>query len=387
MVISYDAKKERFDDETEFQFIHRMCETREVNGFTWIKLAQFLNEYLQLNYSETWYRRNYHNRVFCNAPVVKAAETFNETIECIKNHDEFSQLRSYLKRISREETILEIAQSYAEAMKGRFPLLEEKQLIEQTDKEGILLISDWHYGRICDNPWNKFDPDICRQRVAMLLSNTIAMIEKEKLQKLTVLNLSDLIAGRIHAQLRYESRFEVITQIMDVCDILEQFLRALAKHCRVDYYDCLDNHSRLEPNKKESLDLESLTRIIPWYLKKAFVDSSNIQIKENEYGHDIITCNVLGHRVIGVHGHEDKPDTVLERLTLLTREHFALVCTAHLHHFSLLEQNQSLIVSNSSLMGVDSYSKKLRLTSDPSQTLIIVTKTDPSSCIYRLMLK
>ena len=64
-----------------------------------------------------------------------------------------------------------------------------------------------------------------------------------------------------------------------------------------------------------------------------------------------------------------------------------MLCTAHLHHFSADEQHQSVVVSNSSLMGVDSHSKKLRLTSDPSQTMVIVTKENVCDIIYRILLK
>ena len=71
----------------------------------------------------------------------------------------------------------------------------------------------------------------------------------------------------------------------------------------------------------------------------------------------------------------------------MTHRHYDMLCTAHLHHFSCDEQNQSIVVSNSSLMGVDRYAERLRLTSDPSQTLIISTDKNACECIYRIVLK
>ena len=102
---------------------------------------------------------------------------------------------------------------------------------------------------------------------------------------------------------------------------------------------------------------------------------------------DIITCTVLGHDVIGVHGDNDRPATALDKLTLMTHRHYDLLCTAHLHHFNCDEKNQTMIVSNGSLMGTDSYAEKLRLTSDPSQTFITVSKQNVTECIYRIVLK
>ena len=37
---------------------------------------------------------------------------------------------------------------------------------------------------VCDNPWNKFDPDICKERVNKLLAKTIQIIKKENISKL-----------------------------------------------------------------------------------------------------------------------------------------------------------------------------------------------------------
>ena len=130
-----------------------------------------------------------------------------------------------------------------------------------------------------------------------------------------------------------------------------------------------------------------MVRIIPWYLKQRLSRNTKIEICDNEFGADIITCQVLGHDVIGVHGDNDRPTNALEKLSLMTHKHYNMLCTAHLHHFSADEQHQSVVVSNGSLMGVDSYAEKLRLTSDPTQTLIIATPDNVCECIYRIVLK
>ena len=58
-----------------------------------------------------------------------------------------------------------------------------------------------------------------------------------------------------------------------------------------------------------------------------------------------------------------------------------MILTAHLHHFSADEKDDTLTISNGSLMGTDTYSKNLRLYSRPSQNLIIAT---PNNCFYSL---
>lgn len=383
------------------QYIQHLCEKKDELGLTWKALSKKVAEEKGFQRSETFYRKGFHNNAFLEVEEVEdntddTLTTLQEKIrefhtERIRLSDERIQNNAYIRRMSREQTIKDIAHDYAAQMSAK-PLLtpidkNKPSTFCKYAQEGILLLSDWHYGMVCDNPWNKFDPDICRQRLDALLDRVIEIVEKDNIIAIKVLNLSDLIAGRIHAQIRIESRFDVITQTMDVAEILAEFLSVLSTYCYIDYYDCLDNHSRLEPNKNDSLDLESMVRIIPWYLKERLCKNNGIKIHENEFGADIITCNVLGHDIIGVHGDNDRPATALDKLTLMTHRHYDMLCTAHLHHFNADEKNQTLIVSNGSLMGVDSYSEKLRLTSDPSQTFITVSEQNVAECIYRIVLK
>lgn len=441
--------------ETTLEYIQRLCELKDSGKLimTWKGLAEWLNEQLDLDYSESYYRKGYRNGDFlpvatsgylttsdeintsleyttttsCSSTTEgaftcdgncdtcedfedciqgyeqylndKAQEIDEKTLELRKERmklsDERVQNNAYLRRISREETLKEIALEYAEKMNStlRLPLheyIEGNHNYNEDPREGILLLSDWHYGMICDNPWNKFDTDICRDRVNTLLHKVISKVIEEKINKVTILNLSDLIAGRIHTQIRIQSRVDVVTQTMEVAEILAEFICALSKYCNIDYYDCLDNHSRIEANKKESMDLESLARMIPWYLAprlKKEIEDGRVRICENEFGPDIITCTVLGHKVIGVHGDHDSPTNGLDKLTLMTHRHYDLFCTAHRHHMFLEEKNHAMVVGNSSLMGTDSYAEKLRLSADPSQTFIIATPTNACEEIHRILVR
>ena len=431
-VIVYDSNLEKLNNESQLEYIQRICATKDVNKMSWKAVAEFLNSKLDISYSDSWYRKNFQSGNFvtkvvedqvnnsstettndCNGEC-RDCEHLSECMMLIKSDlddqearidektdalkllrvniaDERAANARLIKHRARENSIREIAENFAREMAKahRMPLMVREPWTKTPEvaKEGILLISDWHYGIEFENYWNKFNPEICEQRVAKLLKQVQEIAMNQKLSRIHVLNLSDLIAGRIHSQIRIESRFDVVTQTMQVSEVLADFLNSLTACCPISYYDCLDNHSRLEPNKKESLDLESMVRIIPWYLKQRLYRNSCITICDNEFSADIITCNVLGHDIIGVHGDNDNPTNALEKLSLMTHKHYDLLCTAHRHHFSADENHQSVVVSNSSLMGVDSYAEKLRLTSDPSQTLIVVTEDNVCDSIHRLVLK
>ena len=221
-----------------------------------------------------------------------------------------------------------------------------------------------------------------------MLKDTKRICKESNIGEIYVANLGDMISGRIHQQLRMSSRIDAVTQTMQVSELIAEFLCDLSSVAEIHYFDCLDNHSRVEPNKTESMDLESFARLIPWYLSErlsSFAD--RIHIHNSTIDSDMLTFDVFNFKVIGVHGHKDKPSAVIDNLTTLNRVHYDLVLTAHLHHFAADEKNCTIVLSNGSLMGTDDYAKNLRLDSTPSQNLIIVSPNNITESIYRIILK
>ena len=362
------------------------------NVLSWQDIADLVEEKYGVLHSRHWYSRYYDDYILAfheympeEVDEIKV-DPYQEKLlalqkEKVKISDERNQNRAYVRRLAREDTLKEIA---LEAVKniGSKKLLPiyNKPITVNKDKETILLLSDWHYGFDFVNPWNTYNLEIAKKRIAKLLNETIKFCKEQKVTNINVLNLADLIAGRIHLTIRLESRIDVITQIMEVSEILAEFLNELTKYFNVSYYSCTDNHSRIEPDKTQSLDLESLCRITDWFLKQRL--GKTVNFYDNQFGEDVITLNVLGHNVLGVHGDRDKQNSVIEKMTLLTRKSYDLVCTAHLHHFSADEHTGTRLVSNGSLMGTDSYAKNLRLYSKPSQTLIISTPDNVCDIIH-----
>ena len=360
------------------------------SGYTWGKISEVINDNYNLDLSPDAYRHRC-NRHSQNTSSISSytGEQLSMGIdtEKYKARDYMNQANAYIRRISREETLKEIAHDFAEKM-GRVCTFDNvDKLTIKSDKEAILCISDWHYGIEINNYNNVYNTNIARQRVTLLLAETLRFIKDYKIKKLHAVNLGDMIAGRIHSQIKMESRVDSVTQIMEVSELIAEFLQDLSRITQVEYYEVLDNHSRIEPNIKESLELESLARITGFYLKQRLKDNPNVNINDNEFGLDIASFNVLGHNVAGVHGNKDKQKTVINSLTLYTKEFYDLILTAHMHHFSSEEQNETMRISNGSLMGTDSFAQKLRLNAKPSQTLIVCTKENPVYAIHKIDLE
>lgn len=387
--------------ETPEEYKLRCYKQKPNSDLTWVELSVIMNCELGLDYSETHYRKE-SKKLLLTQPYLEqlsqqsdeeedTRETLKELLTQIKLErykvsEERTQNSAYIRKLAREQTLKEIASDFADKMSEKKFLTPVNIVKEHTDKVGILMLSDWHYGMQINNVFNVYDPEICRQRVSKLISEVVRIGKEQNIAKLYVVNLSDLIAGRIHLTIRLESRMDVISQVMEVSEILTEALINLNSQFDIVYTDVMDNHSRLEPNKKDSIELETLVRIIPWYLKQRLKDFNTITFLDNEFADDIATFKVFDFNVAAVHGHKDKPNQVIKNLSVMTRRKNDLVLSAHFHHMSLEESDECIRISNGSLMGVDTYSCDCRLISEPSQTLVVCTPDNVTECIYKINL-
>ena len=400
----------------EIELLQKLAIMKKRTNCTWLEIGKIANKELGTQYSPDRFRKLIYQLEFDTEPkeegeqfsfiehfkdVTREAlekqttpslddialteaeqQALDAKLETLKSRDERTQVNALYRRMSREQTIKEIAEDLYKHMDAQFKLPVYKAT-PNGPTSAILQISDWHYGIEIDSFWNKYNTEIAKERIAKLQEETIRICKQNNVSTLCVVNLGDLIAGRIHLQLRINSRIDVITQIMEVSELLAQMLSNLSEHFNIYYFDTLDNHSRLEPNLKESIDLESLARITTWYLK---LRVPSIKVCENTFADDIITFTIQGHDVVAVHGDKDKPAQLIDNLSMMTENHYDLALSAHLHHFSAEEKNKTILISNSSLMGTDDYAEKLRLSAQPSQNLIIVTPENVTEAVYRIKL-
>ena len=392
----------KIESETKLDYINRVCGLKDEFDLTWTEVAALINEELDVNYSDSWYRKNYAAKSF-PAYLIEPIEdecdnsSMNATLleikkERIKNSDERAQTMFAVRRLAREETLVEIAKEVAEVLKSK-PVLPNYNYITNTgNKSAILQISDWHYGIEINNPWNTYNPEIARDRIIKLRSRVIEKIQENSVKDLYIANLGDLISGRIHETIRIQNRIDVISQALEVAEILVEFLAYLSQYADIHYISTTDNHSRLEPKKESSLDLESLTRVIDPLLEARIQNlkyankCKNIDFVKSPFGPDIAKFTVGEYKIGAVHGHKDNPKAIVSNISLMTQDNYDLILSAHLHHFSCDEQHNTVIVSNGSLMGTDDYASDLRLNNKPSQNLIILSEVSVVESIHKITL-
>ena len=370
------------------EYIYELGCKKDLEEYTWKDIAQIINNAFEVNRSADYYRKKFAAMQSIN----NIDEYIEEKSERMKLSDVLVQTNANIRRLSREETIKEIAKEAAITISKNCPLLTDVErfpfIASPSDGNiGVLQLSDWHYGIDINSYYNEYNPQIAKDRLSDLLMQVIKIVKEQRLKKLIIVNLGDLIAGRIHLTIRFNSRIDVITQTIEVSELLAEFIDELSTYVPIDYYSVIDNHSRLEPNKKEALQLESLARITDWYLIERLKDNDSVFIGNNKYGLDIMTFSVFNWKFAGVHGDLDKLNTVVKNVSLMTRQNYDVILTSHLHHLTIDEENKTLVISNPSLMGTDDLAEKMRKNSYAAQNLIIVSENNPVYMLCRLVVK
>lgn len=376
-------------EETELEYKKRIYLYRDLYDLTWNDIADVINNELNYSYSADKYRKESYKILDKQASQLLQAEDkiFEYKKERVKLNDQRLQINALTRLVAREETFKEIAiEAASNISKNKIFDVPKNINVKNTEKKAILCIGDWHYGLDVDLFYNTYSVDIAVERITTLLNTVLIHLQEHSIDDLYVINLGDMISGRIHLPLRINNRIDTVQQTIEISEILAEFLNVLSEHTNVNYISVSDNHSRVEPNKKESLQTESFARIIDWFLEERLSNNKNIHFIENTFSEDFAIFNVFDHCVVAIHGDKDPQRGIVDRLNSYLQGHIDLLISAHRHHFTADENNFTEFYCNGSLIGQDQYSSDLRLNSKPSQLLFICTPENFSEIIYKIKL-
>lgn len=238
-------------------------------------------------------------------------------------------------------------------------------------KEAILLLSDLHIGVYCDNYYNKYNDKVAAERLKSLAEKTKKYCKLNKISKLNILNLGDMIHGLIHTNARIEQQMDVAEQIMTAAEYISQFLNELTSlNIELTYRSVYDNHSRMIADKNQHIEKEQFSRIIDWYIEERLKGIPIKFMKDNIDG-GIGKFKIFNKNIIFAHGHQDNKNTSFQNFIGLTKEWIDYICLAHYHNSSVKEFQGCKVFINGSIVGTEQYAFGRRLFSKPCQKLII----------------
>lgn len=241
-------------------------------------------------------------------------------------------------------------------------------------KYAILMLSDWHYGALCDSQWNYYDTNVAKERAEQLVAKTQSYILSLGITDLIVEINGDMCEGMINIGNRVASEESVVEQIINVSKLLSECVLSLKPYVNsIKVVTTLGNHGRLTPNRKEQSDeRENFEMLIPEFLRLTLGDDIPIVTSQ---GLDFVKYEFDDKIICLSHGHHDKATSAIDNMIRVYKVVPDEIHLGHWHHMSDLNDSNIHVVVNGSIKGVDDFGlKATRCTTQPSQNLIVYGK-------------
>lgn len=306
----------------------------------------------------------------------------------------FDQRREYSKILSndaRYEHILDRLCVCASHLSETVGCMYDAPAVVPTefdDSEAVLVLADWHYGLKTENAFNRYDTDICRQRVRHVADSVISRLTLHHCRRLHVVVLGDLIHGAIHTSARVASEELVCDQLMQASEILAQTIEMLSSYVdETIVYVTYGNHARTVPNKNDNVHRDNLERLVPWWLEQRLMEHDDIHVQRDS-GTEFLFLDVCGHQLCASHGDNDSVRASSRLLPMLLNQklgkNIEYVLLGDKHHRESFEELGVTSMLCGALCGADDYANNKRLYSTPSQLLLIMNETDGVDAEYRI---
>jgi hypothetical protein len=306
-------------------------------------------------------------------------------------YDQRREFHKLVDRLGREENLEDRLVDAAIALNEQLPLRVDKNVCyTYDDNEAILVFADWHYGMKTDNIWEKFNTEVCRNRVERLVEAAVERIRLHRCRRLHILLLGDMAHGAIHTSARVASEELVCDQVMQVSEIIAQAVNALADEVEETVvHATYGNHLRTVQNKNDSIHADNMERLIPWWLEQRLGDRGDVVFPEAEY-YEFLYFDVCGYNICATHGDLDNVKNAGRTLnTLFVKKYGSeidYVILADKHHKEEFEELgiESMIVR--SLCGTDEYANGKRLYSTPGQLMMVFKPGIGADAYYQIKL-
>jgi len=125
--------------------------------------------------------------------------------------------------------------------------------------------------------WETYDTDICISRAAELCIAATQRLRLHRCKVAHIVLLGDMAHGAIHTSARVASEELVCDQIMNVSEVLAQFISMIADNVESTcVHSTYGNHLRTVQIKDDNIHADNMEKIIPWWLKQRLKDRSDV---------------------------------------------------------------------------------------------------------------
>lgn len=387
--MSYDIKYKRMSDETEDQYIYRICRNKDMNIYdlTWKDIGDILNQELDEEYTESKYRKEYQAmQRGIDMITTSNAETDDQLdemrllkmeleMERKKVQTESVYYNRILREHSREEMLFERVSDAIKKVELDVPEFKPLKL-QKNNEEWLLGFSDIHAYKYFESITNKYNKEILERRMNQLMAEIIESIDVNNIRKLTILNGGDSFEGILRSSALQSLELGVIETVVEFQRWLLEWLNQLSKYVEIKYIHLISaNHSETRPlgTRAGQFPKEDLEIVVANYIYDMCKDNPRIEvIVPNEA---FALFDIAGYKVIAHHGHgiRDKRKYI-ERMSRKLREFIDYGFFAHLHHGEIKTIDEGLdndceIIGLPSIIGTDGFADNLLEGAKPSAVL------------------
>ena len=313
-------------------------------------------------------------------------EIRTEKQEIRKEKQRLFDERTALNKTLRENARIEEDLSKLEVLiknNGAVKLPKVENIIDESDNDLFIALSDFHLGIKTDNYFGSYDSDIAAQRLSQYLNKIIKIKELHNSENAYILLLGDLLNGEIHFTTQLENRENVTEQVQKTAELISAFVYELSKHFKCVYVNGVaGNHSRTS-FKDQVLRGNRLDNLIPWYMKAKLSHIDNIKfIDDQNYDATIGCCTVRGKEYLMVHGDFDSfSEKGVSKLVMMLGFKPTAIFYGHLHRCSFDDIAGVKIIRSGSFSGTsDDYTISKRLSGQPSQMVCVVDSNGINAC-------
>lgn len=385
----------RREDESFMEYHIRLFENKDEYIIDKFEVTELLNKEYGSSYDESKWRKDYAQYLKWKDFIIsqnldkdiqqqyELSRIENEK-EKIRKQDQQREYRKLIANQARFEGIRDEVLTAIFQLEKKKPLFLSDVKQPATNKQGLALFSDWHFGMNVENSQNVFNKEVFNKRVEKLLSKVIEYGKSNEISTLHVAQLGDLLSGCIHVSTKVQSNEEIIEQIKYVSETLAEILSTLANiFPNIKYYNVIGNHGRTG-SKHDTGIKENFEYLIPWFLEARLRNFHNIEIISDQDGY--IETEIFNEKIVLVHGNFDRVDQSVTRLPQILGYVPSYIIGAHIHHNYEKEYGITTVIANGSLIGADDYSMQGRYGAKPSQKFMIFDENG-LECSYIIKLK
>lgn len=343
----------KLPNESDEQYIYRICELKQDNNMTWQQVADILNAALGNNFGESKYRKDYQiftkglkaneKMIFSDDEYLKSVQ--NVKIELEKERQKLYTTKVEMQRLVRQEARFEMFYENVKNAIETLPMPEIKREFNSIDSEKayLLCLADIHAGSKFELPTNSYSMEECQRRFAVLLDKTVQYVKKNDIPLLHVVSLGDDIQGILRVSDLQLNETSVVEATVFVARMIASFLNELSAYCYVDYYHTpTSNHSQTRNlgTKASELASEDVEYVIGNYIADMLMFNSRVDVNNN-FGYDYIEIPIFDYNIIATHGHTvNNVETILKDMSTLHGKLIDFIILGHLHTGKSIQGNE-----------------------------------------------